>query len=245
MLVLAASMALAQQKKSAQQQGAPERRGPGRGAFPFFGGAALLGIPEVQKELVISDEQKGLIEDMQADLRQQMFSGANFNREEFEKLSEDERRKRMEEFRKKGEEISKKATEMIAMILEAKQVERLAQLRLQSEGVAALARADVAQKVGLSDEQRQKIEKTQKDLEDLWRSMRNASQEERQQAFSNMREQREKANGDILAMLSPAQKDSWDKIQGKKFEFPQPRGFGGRPAGDGARPNGAPKKVGE
>src|SRR2546427_9835552 len=86
LLVLAASVALAQQEKSAQQQGAQERRGPGRGGSPFFGGAALLGMPEVQKELAISDEQKGLIEDMQADLRQQMFGGANFNPQEFREL---------------------------------------------------------------------------------------------------------------------------------------------------------------
>ena len=68
-------------------QAQDQKKGQFRGGFGGFGGpgggfmanpADLLGIAEVQKELSVSDEQKGLIEDMVADLREQrrgLFSG--------------------------------------------------------------------------------------------------------------------------------------------------------------------------
>src|SRR3989442_30278 len=106
---------------SAQEQ----TRAQGRGGFGGFrgGNAGLLGMAEVQKELAVSDEQKGLIEDIQKDLRQQLFGG-NTNPEEFRNLSQEERQKRMEEFRKKSDELNKKADEMIDILLEPKKSDR-------------------------------------------------------------------------------------------------------------------------
>ena len=205
-------------------------------------------MAEVQKELEVSDDQKGLIEDIQKDLRQQL--GGNTSPEEFRNLSQEERQKRMDEFRKKSEELSKKADEMIGMLLEPKQAERLNQLRLQREGPSSLGRAEVAGKVGLSAEQRTKVRKILDDLEaanqGLFRNMRDLPREERGQVFTKVREQRDKAEADILGLLTAEQKALWQKMQGKKFEFPQ-RGLGGDSGGNrpgGERPGATPKKSG-
>ena len=230
--------------------GQDQRRGPSRGPAgggSFFGGfggtSRLLGVAEVQSELGMSDEQKGLIQDMLADLRQQQGGGF----QGFQNLTEEERQKRFEEGRKKWEETARKTDEMTKMILEPKQYERLQQLQLQSEGPMALARPDMADKLGLSQEQRDKVreimESARPDRSSFanWQDMSDA---EREQARTKMRERFEKTRSDLTAVLIAAQKETWSKMQGKKFDFPQPN-FAGRPGGDGRRDRGAARKNSE
>ena len=97
-LVLSASVASAQQP-----------RGQGRGGFGGPGGfqgspAMLLGVPEVQKELGLNDDQKKQLEQLVSDLQEEMqASFANFNFQEIQNLSQEEREKRFGEARKKAE----------------------------------------------------------------------------------------------------------------------------------------------
>jgi len=209
-------------------------QGPGFGGFGM-GSAGLLAMPEVQKELGITDEQKGLIDDMMADLREQGRNAfGNFNPQEFQNLSQEERQKRMEEGRKRGEEMAKKTEEMVSMILEPKQVDRLQQLRYQQENVRAFNRDEVAKKLELSQEQRDKIRKLQEAARPqpgAFPDFRNMSEDERGEFFRKMREQAEKTNTEILNVLTASQKETWAKMQGKKFEFPAFQGFGARRPG--------------
>ena len=58
---------------------AQQPRGSGRGGFGGFGGpggfqasgAVLLGIPEVQKELQLSDEQRAQVAELASDVQEQ------------------------------------------------------------------------------------------------------------------------------------------------------------------------------
>lgn len=208
------------------------------------GGAMLLGSPEVQKELGVSDEQKGLIEDMVADLREQFQPGrGGFNPQDFQNMSEEERRKFFEEGRKRMEETNKKTDEMIAMILDEKQSARFNELKLQTEGTGAFNRDEIAKKLNLTEQQREKMKKIQEEARpdpSQFANFRTMSAEERLEAFTKMREKGEKANADVLNVLTGEQKELWAKMQGKKFEFPQPAfgGFGGgrRPGGGGEQP---------
>jgi hypothetical protein len=92
----------------------------------------------------------------------------------------------------------------------------------------------LADKVGLDADQKEKIKK----IREASRSDRaggvgnrgNASQEDRQKAFAEARERREKINNDILAVLTPKQKEAWEQMLGKKFDFPPPQGR--RPGGN-------------
>jgi hypothetical protein len=225
----------------------------GRGAFGGFGGpgggffqasgSQLLGYPEVQKELGVSDEQKGLIDDMSADIREKMrdaFAGGG-GFQDFQNLSQDERQKRMEENGKKMAEIQKKSDDMVSMILEPKQLDRLQQLKLQRDGVMALNREEVAKKIGLTQEQREKMAKIQEDARNAagaggFPNFQQMSEEERTEWRNKMTERFEKTKADILAVLTTEQRSTWEKMQGKKFDFPPPPGFGGggvrRPGGE-------------
>jgi hypothetical protein len=224
-----AALAMAQDQKRSEQ-----RRPPGGGFGGGASAAGLLAMPEVLKELAITDEQKGLIQDMLTDLREQQGGG---NRGDFQNLSQEERQKRFEEARKRREGQDKKSDEMTKMILEPKQYERLEQLRVQRGGAWGLARPEVADRVGLSEEQREKIRSiTQAAFGDRgsFANFRNMSESERAEARTKMRERGEKLAADIQALLTPEQRTTWEKMQGKKFDFPQ-REFGGRPGGNAGR----------
>lgn len=245
LLLLVTSIAMAQE----QPRG---RGGFGGGGFGGPGGGGslfLLQGDDVQKELKITDDQKKKLTELSETSRKEMSSSfGSFNREEFQKLSEDEQRKRRDEMRKKFEESSKKTQTEVAKVLDAKQNERLSQLQLQREGINAIAREEVAGKLGLSGDQREEIEKIiQAGRPTGGPGGFGGSSEERRAAFEKMQKAREKAEKDLLAVLSPEQKSKWDAMLGAKFEFAN-RGFGGfgggrgpgggQPGGAGGQPGG-------
>ena len=210
-----------------------ERRGPGRGGFGFGGppgggpgsAAMLLGVPEVRKELGISESQTKPVDEWQSESMEQMrasFGAINF--QELQTLSEEERDKRFAEARAKADEAAKKGDERLTKILDAKQLERLKQLRLQRDGTAALTRPEIAKSLKLSDEQRAKLGKLQADM-----------------PFFAPPDQRQKQQADALAVLTSDQKKTWTELTGAEFKFPEP-GFGGfgPPGGPGGPGGGGP-----
>ncbi len=226
----------------------PGGRG-GRGGFGFGGGgrggpAALISMPEVQKELAITDDQKTLINEMQEDLRGQGGQRPDFG--SFRDMSEAEREKAMAEMRKRGEERNKQAEDALKVILSDTQFARYNELQIQRQGLMALTRPDVSEKLALSKEQTDKIE-----------SLREAARPERGQfgggrrpegqpegerpdfraMMEQARERQQKLEADTLAVLTPEQKTKWEQMQGKKFDFPQPS-FGGRDGGGRGRGEG-------
>lgn len=199
-------------------------QGPGGGG----GGssAMLLTMPEVLKELNVTDDQKKQIETLSGQVREKLrASFGQINFQELQTLSPEEREKRFGEMRKKAEEATKGVEEKVAGILDAKQVARLKELQLQREGAAALARAEVIKKLDLTEEQQAKIKKIQEDARPKGNLFDpNQSNEDRQAAFKKMREQMEKAQKDSLAVLSDDQMLEWTNMCGKTFKFPERQG---------------------
>lgn len=215
----AAMLAASASEALAQRQGS--RRGDNASL------ASLLSIPEVLKEINVSDEQKGQVEKMIEDLRAARGGGGG-NRGDFQNLSDEERRARIEEMRKQREERSQKEEDAAKLILKPEQLDRLNELRLQRAGASALERTAVADKIGLTQEQKDKIASISQEARRGGGGFnRDASQEERRQAAAEARERREKTNAEILALLTPEQKTKWEEMQGEKFDFPQRRGPGG------------------
>lgn len=221
--------------------------GGGRGGFGGGGEAFLLSTPEVQKELSITDDQKGLIDEMLADLRQGGGQRPDFG--SFRDLSEEERAKRFEEMRKQAEERTKQAEDALKAILNEQQFARYSQLRLQRQGVMALSRPEVADQLGLTQEQKDKLA-AQREAERGERGGPGGRQRgeggpgqaggERpdfQAMMAEMQKRREKQEADALAVLTPEQKTKWESLQGAKFTFPQPT-FGGGRGGPGRPPGG-------
>jgi hypothetical protein len=87
-----------------------------------------------------------------------------------------------------------------------------------------LVRAEVAEKLALTAEQKEQIAKIQAGAAPAAGvNFRDLSEEERTKAFAEMREKREKANASLMAVLTADQKTALEKLQGAKFEFPAPQ----------------------
>ncbi len=242
--VVLASALLVSLASQAQAQG-QRGFGGGRGGFGGFGGggaAGLISMEAVQKEIGVTTEQVEKIQTAMRELGGGRGPGGG-DRPNFQEMSEEERTKFFEEMRKQGEERAKKAEEILKANLDAKQLSRLEELRIQREGAGALARTEVAAKLKLTDEQKEKIKTALASGQMDFRSIgRDASQEDRQKAMQEFQAKREKANADALAVLTADQTAALETMKGAKFEFPAFGGFGGRggPGGQGGGRPGRP-----
>jgi hypothetical protein len=197
----------------------------------------LLSIPEVQQELSLNDDQKKKAEAMVEETRTQIRATmGNVDFSQLQSMSQEEREKRFADFRKIAEEADKKADAKIEKLLDARQLKRLNELRLQREGPAALSRPEVAKKLGLSEELQAKIQKMVEDARSQGRDGpsggRNASEEERRAMYSQYQERRKQLESDIMALLNDDQVVDWTALTGKEFKFPPSQGFGRRDRGN-------------
>lgn len=200
-----------------------------------FGGIGLLRAEKVQKELKLSDEQKTKLQELSERIRSQFrerFSGTD-------NLSQEERRKRFEEIRQQMQADSQRRLEAmrkeIATILQPEQLKRWRQIELQQEGPTALLRPEVAESVGVTEDQKTKIEEinkeTQDKLQSLFQDIRGGDPQTREERMSQLREKAKKVrtegDGKAMALLNPEQKKKLVEMMGEPFEMeritPMPR----------------------
>jgi hypothetical protein len=169
--------------------------------------------------LNIADAQKALLDALEADFMDQRRAML----EEDASLPRDPRgqiewleqtRARLEEFNRRGEQL-------VSIILEPEQSNRLDELRLQREGVAAFNRSEVLDKLELTEEQRKQVADILK-----------RSSTPRRQVFLRFQltsEELAEQEQRILAVMTDTQQARWKELQGKAFQFPQRAHFGRRP----------------
>ena len=214
---------LAQQGPPGGGFGPPGFGPPGFG--PPGGGPAaamaMLGMPEVQSELKLSEEQKSAVQlisdNLQTSIRA-IFEGLA-NPSAGEPVTEGAAR--FEQIGRKIEGAATKADDSVRIVLDAEQNSRYSQLRLQREGSGALLRDDVARTLGLDDDQVRKIGDA------LAGNHPFASQEERAAI-----------DKESIARLTDDQRTKFSELKGAAFQFP-PQGFGG-PGGFGPPGMGGP-----
>lgn len=210
----------------------------GRGPGMFFGGGGVLGllrIPEVQKELELVDDQLQDIQKLQEELASQRGERP---RVDFQNMSEEERRKFVEERQKEAAEREKATKAKVAEILLPMQMERLEQIRIQTQGIRALFDPEVVAKLNITEEQREKMravmEESQESMRERMRELFQRGQQQ-QQDREAMREQftkiREELDNKVLAVLTADQKKKFEELKGEPFDMPRPQ-FN-RPGGRG------------
>jgi len=183
---------------------------------------SLLSREAVQKELKLSDEQAGKVkealEKVRAELREQVAALADITD------AEARRAKRTE----LTDQLDRKAREQLSEVLSKEQMMRLYQIRIQVGGpLYALNNPRIAERLKLTDEQKQKaveIQKaTQQKTTEARRGMANLSQEERRQKTAELREITNKANAEALGLLTEEQKAAFEKMKGEEFKLPARR----------------------
>lgn len=197
------------------QQGQPQRpRGPQGAPGPGFGrmwgggagiGGMLLNRADVQRELNLTEQQKAKINEMQQAQRAAM--------QELRNLPPQERRQRMQEIRQKNDPTS---------VLNEEQKKRLKELELQWLGPMALMNPEVAKEVGLTAEQQSKIQGLAREQMQQMRGQFQGGG----QPGANLEQARQQLENRILEILTPAQRQKWQQMQGKPFQFEGGRGLG-------------------
>ena len=165
---------------------------------------------------------------------QSMFQGGT----NFRNMSDEERTKFRTDMQKKAEESGKKVEEKLGKILDTKQMDRLKQLQLQSQGVQALTTPAIVEKLKLSKDTQDKIQKIIEDSQNNRPQFdfRNATADERKEFLDKMSKQRQETMKSALKVLDDDQLVEWGTMTGKEFKFEAgPGGFGGGFFGRGGR----------
>ena len=217
-LVLGAAFACAAQAQ------APEgsQRGSGRG----FSRGSLLGLlrmEQVQKEMKLSEEQTAKVQEVVEKLGAEM-------REQYTALREiEDRQQRMEKTTALSDEFDGKVREQLRDVVEREQMMRLYQIRMQVRPVVdSLSNRYVAGRLEVTDQQKEKLAEIAKDSQakqsELYATMRDATDEQRSEAFQKLRQIRGDADEKALGVLTAEQKKSFEEMKGEKIELQMRRG---------------------
>jgi hypothetical protein len=180
-----------------------------------LGASFIVFRDKVQEELKLSDEQKQKLEEQFPEYIQETM-------EVFEKIKEakpEEREKTMQKHRKNSDE---KLSALLKDVLEAKQQQRLFQLKLQQEGTFALMGENEAfKKLKITDEQRKQIMGVVHDMHKKIESLIKEAQPggNPQEIMPKVMKIRTEHESRIEAILTDGQKSEWRKLLGKSFDF--------------------------
>jgi Spy/CpxP family protein refolding chaperone len=176
----------------------------------------LLNNPQVQQELKLTEEQRDKVSALGEQLREK-FRGLG---QELRGLSPEEREKRVQAV---NEEVEKE----LAKVLKKEQLQRLKQIALQVEGLAALARPEIAKQVGLTEGQQQQIREILREANEKRRALfQQGPPADRQAMFREMQKIREWVDEQIGKLLTEQQKKKWQELIGEPFKL-EFRPFGG------------------
>jgi hypothetical protein len=182
----------------------------------------LLRIEQVQKELKLNDEAVAKVEKLREKIRGEMTEQYSAAREI------EDREKRFARYSELRDQYDRKAREGLRDVLAREQMMRLYQIRMQVRAVVdSLENRYVARRLELTDEQKEKVATINKDVRarrsELFSGMRDATDEQRREAFEKYRKIRTDADEKALGMLTDEQKEAFEKMKGEKIELPSRR----------------------
>ena len=217
-LVLGAASACAAQAQAAE--------GPQRGSGRGFNRGSLLGLlrlEQVQKEMKLNDDQTAKVKELVEKLRAEM-------REQYAALREiEDRAQRRAKITELSDQFDGKVREQLRDVVPREQMMRLYQIRMQVRPVVdSLSNRYIVRRLELTEEQKKKVaeiaEETQAKQGKLFSAMRDASDEQRSEAFQKLRRIRGDAGEKALAVLTAEQKEAFENMKGEKIELEMDRG---------------------
>ncbi|TWU49373.1 hypothetical protein [Rubripirellula reticaptiva] len=214
------------------------RGGPGGGTMGGDPTLSLLRVEAVRTELEVSPEQEEAITKLAEQMRPTRPEGVNFG-----EMSEEDRTAFFEKMRKEMESKSAEAKEKLEEVLFPEQLDRLKEISLQVQGSQALGNTEVAKELGISAEQKSKLEEVRETLRsEMQTKMREAMSNRDAGGGTGMREMftkiQEEMDEKVFAVLTADQKAEFEKMKGKKFDMPEGAMGGGR-GGPGGNRGGA------
>ena len=177
---------------------------PPGGGFGRGGGQAMLLRQEsVQKELKMTDDQKGKLDDFFAGMREKMQDAFQ--------LEGEERAKKMQEIQKENEKT-------LASILKPEQVKRLKEIGYQQAGGMAFSNPEVAKELAITDEQKTQLRELNQNMMAEMRELFQPGQPPDEESRNKMQELRKSTGEKMLKLLTDEQKKKWKTMQGEPFK---------------------------
>lgn len=214
-LMLGAAMAAT---AHAQTSSGSRRGFSGRGSL-----LGLLRIEQVQKELKLGEQDIAKITEIGSKIREEA-------REQYTALREiEDAQQRRAKYTELADQSDRKAREQLRDVLSREQMMRLYQIRMQvRSAVDSLANRYVARRLELTEDQQKKLAEVSKAAQDsrsgLFASFRDASEQQRREAYEKYRKIRSEADEKALGVLTAEQKKAFEEMKGKKIELPSRRG---------------------
>ena len=216
-LVLGAACIAVTQAHERERSGRGFGRGSSRSSL-----LGLLGREQVQKEMKLSEEQTTKVKEIVKKLGAEM-------QEQYTALREiedrDQQRAKLTELRDQSDQ---KIREQLGDVVEREQVMRLYQIRMQVRAVVdSLANRYVSGRLELTDDQKNKLDEINKGVRakqsEVYATLRDASDEQRSEAFQKLRKIRSDADAEALALLTAEQKAAFVEMKGEKIELQRRR----------------------
>lgn len=216
---------------SAVAQGPGGRGGAGggrmMGGMGGMGGgvSGLLMMKEVREELKLDEDQ---VQELESIGKSMMEGMMGMRPQPGQAPDPAAMQANMEKMRKVMAESEAKIEE----VLDPKQLNRLIGLVIQRDNLRSLNSKIVAEKLGITDEQKAKMVDIEKEsgekMRELFQGGFNAEMRDK------MREMREESEAKLKGLLTDAQKEEMETLKGPEFKFPEPqRGGPGGPGGPG------------
>lgn len=184
----------------------------------------LLRAEEVQKELGVNDEQAAQLNDIAMRLQQDAFEIISG----LQDLTPEEQKEAMPEIMKMVAEKGEQTQAAVNDILDKTQRERLAELSLQARGAQALEDKEVRDALKITGDQEGKLaairEEGMQAIQEAFSKLR-AGGGDQGDIRKQMRELRDKLSEKAFAVLTPEQRETFEKMKGAEFKFPPRRGF--------------------
>ena len=117
----------------------------------------------VRDELNLTERQLAKLEEISKKSREQQYSREEWA--EMAKLPQEERRKKYAEFAEVRQKRSAEFTKQIEDVLTRRQLEELKMIELSRRGMHYLTNSRMAEAIGLSEEQQEKLRKNRQELE--------------------------------------------------------------------------------
>lgn len=184
------------------------RRGPRIVLAPSF--TDMLDLEDVRSEIQLSNDQFEKVVLIREGYRKRLQEMSQQIRTELTGMTAEEQKQQIPEMSKRIQQLRAETEEEIAKVLQPQQVERAKQLvlrfRLQRGGLLnALADADAAKTLQILPPQREKMIAIQKEI--------------RSELEEQVRKLQEKAQSQMLEVLTPMQRAQWQAMLGEPFEF--------------------------
>ena len=217
----------------------------GMGGGMMGGGVSgLLGMKEVREELKLDEDQVAELEELSKSMMESMRSlrpqgggpgGANGGGGQPGAFNPSDVQAMMEKVQKIAEENESKIEE----ILDPKQLDRLVGLTIQRSKIQAVKSKLVANRLGITEEQKTKMADIEKANGEKMRELFQGGFN--QEAREKMTKMREEGEAKLQEVLTAKQKEDMESLKGPEFKFPEPQfRFGGQGGPGGGRGNRRP-----